>query len=172
MKGKNVSVWRGNSAPPTNHHVWIKDSSHILIYNTDHWENVTSQLALENRELLNLLKDNTYTKEEVDEKIDKIHISNKFNLTTPGNFEELEFSSDSYYDPNTKSYVTSKLSIKFPEVSTWGFEIKLADQQSSVATIGDQSISMTGVLVSRATKTDEIDIQFSNLVNIASVYYW
>ena len=172
MKGKNVSVWRGDSTPPTIHHVWIKDSSHILIYNTDRWENVTSQLALENRELLNLLKDNTYTKEEVDEKIDKIHISNKFNLTIPGNFEELEFSSDSYYDPNTKSYVTSKLLIKFPEVSTWGFEIKLADQQSSVATIGSQLIPINGILVSRATKTDEIDIQFSNLVNIASVYYW
>lgn len=172
MKGMNVSVWRGDTTPPTTHHVWIKDKNNILLYNNGRWENVTSQLALENRELLELLKENTYTKEEVDEKLDKIHISEKIDLRSPGTFEQLIFGPGAYYDPNTKSYITSSLTIKFPEVSTWGYEIKLADLQTATATIGDQKYPFTGILVNRASKTDQVDIIFSDKVNIASVYYW
>lgn len=38
---KNVSVWRGPKAPPTNYHVWIKDDNSINVYDKTEWK-VTS----------------------------------------------------------------------------------------------------------------------------------
>lgn len=34
---KNISVWRGNEAPPTNYHVWIKEDNNIYIYDGTNW---------------------------------------------------------------------------------------------------------------------------------------
>ena len=34
---KNISVWRGHKAPPTNYHVWIKEDNNIYIYDGTNW---------------------------------------------------------------------------------------------------------------------------------------
>ena len=35
---KNISVWRGNSTPPTIHHVWIKEDNCIYLHNGTDWK--------------------------------------------------------------------------------------------------------------------------------------
>lgn len=35
---KNISIWRGSQAPPTIHHVWIKEDNSIYLHNGTDWE--------------------------------------------------------------------------------------------------------------------------------------
>lgn len=38
MMNKNISVWRGNEAPPTIYHVWVKEDNSIYLHNGTDWE--------------------------------------------------------------------------------------------------------------------------------------
>lgn len=38
---KNISVWRGDSTPPTNYHLWIKSDNLIYIYKDNKWQEIT-----------------------------------------------------------------------------------------------------------------------------------
>ena len=34
---RQVNIWRGNSTPPTIHHIWIYQDSKLLLYNGTEW---------------------------------------------------------------------------------------------------------------------------------------
>lgn len=51
---KNISVWRGNSAPPTDYHLWEKEDGSILTKIDGEWKQSTSP---EDKEALDKIKD-------------------------------------------------------------------------------------------------------------------
>lgn len=69
---RQVSVWRGNSTPPTNYHIWIKENSTIWYYKNG-WTLLTASDD-SYQEIMNKIKeldgkfDNYYTKEESNKK--------------------------------------------------------------------------------------------------------
>lgn len=38
MMNKNISIWRGNSTPPTIYHIWVKEDNSIYLHNGVDWE--------------------------------------------------------------------------------------------------------------------------------------
>lgn len=44
---KNISIWRGSQAPPTIHHVWIKENNTIYLHNGNNWDPVIDSDAYE-----------------------------------------------------------------------------------------------------------------------------
>lgn len=69
---RQISVWRGNSTPPTNYHIWIKEDSTIWYYK-DKWVILTASddkydemMSLINA--MNKRLDDFYTKQEADKK--------------------------------------------------------------------------------------------------------
>jgi hypothetical protein len=69
MINKNISVWRGESAPPTKYSLWIKQNECYLYYN-DEWTNINTFIpqanenqdglfSKEDKRRLNLLSNST-----------------------------------------------------------------------------------------------------------------
>ena len=60
---KNISIWRGDSTPPTNYHFWIKSNGQQFIFNGEKWVNYVEE------QIDNKLKDyvtKDYLRNEVD----------------------------------------------------------------------------------------------------------
>lgn len=49
MQGKNISVWRGVLAPPTYHHIWLKDDGILYEYRNS-WKPINGILASEDQD--------------------------------------------------------------------------------------------------------------------------
>lgn len=54
---KNISVWRGESTPPTNNHLWVKSDNCIYLYDGSEWVLISDQSTV--TELRNLIEDNS-----------------------------------------------------------------------------------------------------------------
>lgn len=72
MNGKNISVWRGDSDPPTIHHIWIKQNS-IYLYDEGNW-NLLSQEDIRYNELMTEIsqKVDISQLQQINEKLDII----------------------------------------------------------------------------------------------------
>ena len=69
---KNVSLWRGDNAPSTNYHIWLKNDGKFYKYSNDSWKPITVNTEdvekYIDQMLNNLSFDNYYTKEQIDNK--------------------------------------------------------------------------------------------------------
>ena len=52
---KNISIWRGDSTPPTNYHFWIKSNGQQFTFNGERWVNYVEDIptvSLESKGLM------------------------------------------------------------------------------------------------------------------------
>ena len=52
---KNISIWRGDSTPPTNYHFWIKSNGQQFTFNGEKWVNYVEDIptaSLESKGLM------------------------------------------------------------------------------------------------------------------------
>ncbi len=54
---KNISVWRGDTTPPTEYHLWIKSDNTVYIFDGYEWKEVLDQITKERLELENVTND-------------------------------------------------------------------------------------------------------------------
>ena len=52
---KNISVWRGDSTPPTKYHLWIKSDGIQYIFNGSDWTKVLDQIPMAGQEIDGLM---------------------------------------------------------------------------------------------------------------------
>lgn len=77
---KNISVWRGDTTPPTEYHLWIKDDEEFYIYLDNQWQ------KLQKPKLVSQASDGLMSKE------DKVKLDQQedFNTWVINKFQSLE----------------------------------------------------------------------------------
>lgn len=50
VNNKQVNFWRGDMTPPTIYHIWIKDNSKMLLYDSEKWV-----VFLDNKEIIDII---------------------------------------------------------------------------------------------------------------------
>lgn len=124
---KNISIWRGSNPPPTNYHIWVKDSGELFLKIEDEWsiisdpniENtlknyVDTELSTSNESLKTLLNqgDNTL-KNYIDNKQLSSLILNGIDLNNKAEIETINASFDTN---NIQFYQIKSNGTSFPEL--------------------------------------------------------
>lgn len=53
MNNKNISVWRGDNTPPTQHHLWLKNNGKLYVNIDEQWQEIDKDSIAQITEILN-----------------------------------------------------------------------------------------------------------------------
>lgn len=53
MNNKNISVWRGDNTPPTQHHLWLKNNGKLYVNIDEQWQEIDKDSISQITEILN-----------------------------------------------------------------------------------------------------------------------
>lgn len=98
---KNISIWRGDQAPPTKYHIWVKEDNSINIYRNGVWEKIVEGIKSSIRSInvndlnsLNYVYDNFETEGSYFYRITNDSLDKYIELEYPHIFEKDVISTD------------------------------------------------------------------------------
>ena len=140
---KNISVWRGNTAPPTNYHLWYNENDDQLYIQkgTDDWSIIIE--SEETRKANEIIREkNEKTRQEQEDAREQ---ANNYALTVFSNKQtEFEGQEQARVDAETKREQDCKIAISNAKAATAGAEkvnaiidgstIQVTDRNGNVST--------------------------------------
>ena len=80
---KNISIWRGDTTPPTLNHIWIKEDNFLYLFNGANWERITDKNSAGISDVLlgvgtiNSIPEPTEKAVQIDNVLNDIDLNNK-----------------------------------------------------------------------------------------------